>query len=110
MRKARKANTPHRAPAFPATVKARITGVSGAHFARKIARNNARSASRILDTRFFRADPCQMLDRDKPRYFRLGFVEWQSTEGRGATLCIFPLTAFRGVTGEGGFSPGLGSR
>src|SRR5919205_2751762 len=51
-RKARAAITPHKAPAFPAIVKARISDVNGPHLKRKIARNNARSRFRIPSTRF----------------------------------------------------------
>src|SRR5919202_7125902 len=55
MRKARAAITPHKAPAVPATVKARISDVNGAHLRRKIARNIARSRFLILRTRFFKS-------------------------------------------------------
>src|SRR5918912_199743 len=52
-RKARAAITPHKAPAFPAMVKARISDVSGLHLKRKIARNIARSRFLIPSTSFF---------------------------------------------------------
>src|SRR5215217_6609815 len=42
------ARKPQRAPAVPATVKARITEVSGAHFTPNIARKRARSRSLTL--------------------------------------------------------------
>src|SRR5829696_8861193 len=57
-RNAAAARKPQRAPAVPATVKARITDVSGAHFTPKIARNRARSRSLIL-----RATPFKSLPR-----------------------------------------------
>jgi hypothetical protein len=57
------ARKPHRAPADPAMVKARITDVSGPHFTPNIARNRARSRSLILRAMPFKFLPPRMLRR-----------------------------------------------
>jgi hypothetical protein len=44
-------------------VKARMIGINGVHFMPKIARNRARSAFRMLGTRFFNPVLCQ-IDRE----------------------------------------------
>src|SRR3989337_1342255 len=106
MRKAIKAITPHRAPAFPAIVKARISGVSGVHFMRKIARNVARSRSRIFNTRFFKI--VLYKDTVRPResgYSRSGLSRRQSVKRRRAGSRV-PLFVFFRVAGEGGLLAG----
>src|SRR5918997_3983233 len=106
MRKARKAKTPHRAPAFPATVKARISSVSGAHFVRKIIRNIIRSRSRIFSVRFFKVVLCSDdLRPREPRYSRSGLPHRQSVERRRAGSRA-PLFVFFCVTGQGGLLAG----
>src|SRR5215216_7622280 len=56
-KKARTARKPHRAPAVPTTVKARITAVSGVHFRPKSTRNSARSRSLTLRVKLFKFLP-----------------------------------------------------
>src|SRR5919202_5014593 len=67
IRKARAAITPHKAPAFPAMVKARISEVNGLHLKRKIARNIARSRFLIPSTSFFTFH--RSVEEDRVAYF-----------------------------------------
>src|SRR5215208_587069 len=62
-KKARAARKPQRAPAVPATVKARITAVSGAHFRPKSTRNSARSRSLTLRVKPFKFLPRSSIHR-----------------------------------------------
>src|SRR5215204_3841124 len=62
-KKAPAARKPHRTPAVPATVKARITAVSGAHFSPKSARNSARSRSLTLRVKPFKSLPGRSVRR-----------------------------------------------
>src|SRR5215212_1616457 len=62
-KKARAARKPQRAPAVPATVKARITAVSGAHFRPKSALNSARSRSFTLRVKPFKFLPQSLTNR-----------------------------------------------
>ena len=62
-KKARTARKPHRAPAVPATVKERITAVSGAHFRPKSTRNSARSRSLTLRIKPFKFLPQRSINR-----------------------------------------------
>src|SRR3712207_1592906 len=60
-RKAPAASVPHRKPAVPMTVEARITVVRGLHLTRNTTLKSARSRSRILRSRFFNI--CRSLPR-----------------------------------------------